>query len=134
MVAVALIFGRLTASDYEDNIASNPIIDLLRSKIICVEDTQFSQDYLDPNKRSIANALTIEFSDGGKLDEVVCEYPIGHKRRRSEGILPLMEKFKLNLARVYKQNQADHILQIVNDKDQFHKLGVNEFMDLLCTV
>ncbi|MDN5881825.1 MAG: bifunctional 2-methylcitrate dehydratase/aconitate hydratase, partial [Nitrosospira sp.] len=79
IVAVALIFGRLTASDYEDDVASDPRIDELRAKIICVEEPQFTRDYHDPEKRSIANGVTVEFSDGGKLDEVVVEYPIGHK-------------------------------------------------------
>src|SRR5438105_4386454 len=78
MVAVPLIFGRLTASDYEDAVAVDPRIDALRAKIVCVEDSGYSRDYLDPDKRSIANALTIELTDGTKLDEVAIEYPIGH--------------------------------------------------------
>src|SRR5438128_8198993 len=84
MVAVPLIHGRLTAADYEDDIAADPRIDALRAKMVCVEDHQFSKDYLDPDKRSIANAIGIEFEDGTKLEEVVVEYPIGHRRRRSE--------------------------------------------------
>jgi 2-methylcitrate dehydratase len=86
MVAVPLIHGRLAAADYEDNIADDPRIDRLRDKMVCVEDRQFSKDYLDPDKRSIANAITIEFRDGSKLKEVVVEYPIGHRRRRKEGM------------------------------------------------
>src|SRR5258706_14437297 len=78
MVAVPLLFGRLTAADYEDDVASDPRIDRLRDKITCVEDKQFTRDYLDPAKRSIANALTVEFNDGSSLPEVVVEYPIGH--------------------------------------------------------
>jgi 2-methylcitrate dehydratase len=85
MVAVPLIFGRLTAADYEDDVANDPRIDRLREKIECVEDKRFSADYLDPAKRSIANAITIEFNDGSKTREVVVEYPIGHRRRRREG-------------------------------------------------
>src|SRR5574342_1307842 len=85
MVAVPLIFGRLTAADYEDGVASDPRIDLLREKIHCVEDPQFTRDYHDPEKRSIANALTVELADGTRLPEGVVEYPIGHKRRRAEG-------------------------------------------------
>src|SRR6185437_13886729 len=132
MVEVPLIYGRLTAADYEDEIAANPQIDILRSKIICVEYLQFSQDYLDPTKRSIANALTIEFNDGSKLDEVVCEYPVGHQRRRSEGIPLLMEKFKTNLARRYAPIQQEHILAIVSNKGKFSQMAVNQFIDLLC--
>ena len=86
MVAVPLLFGRLTAGDYEDAVAKDPRIDALRDKIVCVEDPQFTQDYHDPDKRSIANALTVEFTDGKKLKEIVVEYPIGHKRRRKEGM------------------------------------------------
>ncbi|MGH8725780.1 MAG: bifunctional 2-methylcitrate dehydratase/aconitate hydratase, partial [Burkholderiales bacterium] len=89
MVAVPLIFGRLTAADYEDEVASDRRIDQLRQKIACVEDKRFTRDYHDPKKRSIANALTVELKDGTKLQEVVCEYPIGHKRRRQEG-MPLL--------------------------------------------
>jgi len=85
MVAVPILFGRLTASDYEDDIAADPRIDKLRDKIVCVEDPAFTKDYHDPAKRSIANALTVEFNDGKKLKEVVVEYPIGHKRRPQGG-------------------------------------------------
>src|ERR1700743_1563570 len=86
MVAVPLIFGRLTAADYEDKIAIDPRIDALRDKMVCVEDPQFTKDYFDPEKRSIANAITIELNDGTVLKEVVVEYPIGHRLRREEGI------------------------------------------------
>jgi len=110
MVAVPLIFGRLTAADYEDKIASDPRIDRLRNKITCVEDKRFTRDYHDPKKRSIANALTVEFKDGSKLKEVVCEYPIGHKRRRAEGMPILVEKFKTNLARRFSPKQQKAIL------------------------
>src|SRR5712664_1512649 len=94
MVAVPLIFGRLTAADYEDEVAADPRIDRLRDKMTTVEDKRFTRDYHDPKKRSIANALTVEFKDGSKLKEVVVEYPIGHKRRRQEGMPMLVEKFK----------------------------------------
>ncbi len=100
-----LIHGRLTAADYEDDIANDPRIDRLRDKMVCVEDKQFSKDYLDPAKRSIANAITIEFKDGSKLKEVVVEYPIGHRRRRKEGMPVLVAKFKTNLARRFPQKQ-----------------------------
>src|SRR3989440_2656408 len=99
MGAVPLIHGRLLAGDYEDGIAADPRIDALRAKMVCVDDPRFSKDYLDPEKRSIANAITIEFADGNRAREAVVEYPIGHRRRRKEGIPLLIEKFKTNLAR-----------------------------------
>ncbi|MBS1664742.1 MAG: bifunctional 2-methylcitrate dehydratase/aconitate hydratase [Bacteroidetes bacterium] len=129
MVAVPLIFGRLTAADYEDSVASDPRIDILRDKIICVEDPQFTKDYHDPEKRSIANALTVELNDGTKLDEVVVEYPIGHKRRRAEGIPLLLEKFKINLARKFPEKQQRTILDHSLDLKKLIDTPVNEFVD-----
>ncbi|HMB42295.1 MAG TPA: bifunctional 2-methylcitrate dehydratase/aconitate hydratase, partial [Luteimonas sp.] len=110
MVAVPLIFGRLTASDYEDSVAADPRIDRLRAKMECVEDKAFSKDYHDPEKRSIANAITIEFKDGSRTKEVIVEYPIGHRRRRKEGIPVLVEKFRTNLARRFPAKQQAAIL------------------------
>jgi len=130
MVAVPLIYGRLTAGDYEDSIASDPRIDTLRDKIVCVEDRQFTKDYHDPDKRSIANALTVEFNDGKKLKEVVVEYPIGHKRRRKEGIPVLVEKFKTNLARRFPVKQQKTILDLSLDQKKLEATSVNEYVDL----
>ncbi|MBS1917513.1 MAG: bifunctional 2-methylcitrate dehydratase/aconitate hydratase [Bacteroidetes bacterium] len=130
MVAVPLIYGRLTAADYEDNIAKDPRIDLLRDKIECVEDTWFTKDYHDPEKRSISNALTVELSDGTVLDEVIVEYPIGHKRRREEGIPELIKKFKINLARRFAEKQQQTILNSVLDYKKLAATRVNEFVDL----
>ena len=130
MVAVPLIFGRLTARDYEDEVARDPRIDNLRAKISCVEDVQFTADYHDPEKRSIANALTVIFKDGTRLDEVVVEYPIGHARRRTEGIPLLIEKYKTNLARIFPQSQQDEILGVSLDRARLESMPVNEFMDL----
>lgn len=130
MVAVPLIFGRLTARDYEDDVASDPRIDALRAKISCEEDPQFTVDYHDPSKRSIANALKVEFTDGSSLDEVVVEYPIGHARRRVEGIPLLIEKFRTNLARVFPKSQQEEILDYSLDRQRFEATPVNEFMDL----
>jgi 2-methylcitrate dehydratase len=129
MIAVPLLFGRLTASDYEDGVAKDPRIDKLRAKMTCVEDKGFSRDYHDPKKRSIANALTVEFKDGSKLKEVVCEYPIGHKRRRKEGMPVLVEKFKRNLARRYSEKQQRAILDLCMDADRLAATPVNEFVD-----
>jgi 2-methylcitrate dehydratase len=130
MVAVPLLFGRLTAQDYEDDVASDPRIDSLRKKIVCVEDKRFTRDYHDPAKRSIANALTVEFKDGTKLAEVVCEYPIGHKRRRKEGMPILVEKFKTNLARRFPAKQQNAILELCMDAARLEKTPVDEFVDL----
>jgi len=131
MVAVPIIFGRLTAGDYEDAIATDPRIDKLRDKIVCVEDKQFTKDYHDPEKRSIANALTVEFSDGKKLKELVVEYPIGHKRRRKEGMPVLVEKFKTNLARRFPVKQQKAILDLCLDPKKLAATPVNEFVDLM---
>ena len=129
MIAVPLLFGRLTAADYEDGVAKDPKIDALRKKMFCVEDKGFSRDYHDPKKRSIANALTVEFKDGTKLKEVVCEYPIGHKRRREEGMPVLVEKFKTNLARRYAEKQQRAILDLCMDAGRLESTPVNEFVD-----
>ncbi len=130
MVAVPLIFGRLTAGDYEDSVAADPRIDALREKIICVEDPAFTADYHDPDKRSIANALTVEFNDGSKLDEVVCEYPIGHKRRRAEGIPLLEDKFRTNLARRFPARQQARITDVSLDQKALEAMPVHEYVDL----
>ncbi len=131
MVAVPIIFGRLTASDYEDKIASDKRIDTLRDKISCVEDPKFTKDYHDPAKRSIANALTVEFTDGKVMKEIVVEYPIGHKRRRKEGMPVLMAKFKTNLARVFAEKQRGAIWDLCIDSKRLDATPVNEFVDMM---
>ncbi|MBN6363257.1 MULTISPECIES: bifunctional 2-methylcitrate dehydratase/aconitate hydratase [Providencia] len=130
MVAVPLIFGRLTAADYEDNVAKDERIDALRAKMHCTEDVQFTQDYHDPEKRSISNGLTITLKDGQVLDEVVIEYPVGHKRRRKEGMPLLLNKFRVNLARQFPEAQQIRILTASLDKPMLEKMPVNEYMDL----
>ncbi|MEZ0600632.1 bifunctional 2-methylcitrate dehydratase/aconitate hydratase [Paraburkholderia sp. IW21] len=130
MIAVPLIHGRLTAADYEDSIAQDPRIDVLRARMECVEDAQFTKDYHDPEKRSIANALTIEFNDESTFDEVVVEYPIGHKRRREDGIPLLVEKFKTNLARRFPVKQQLAILDVSLDQVRLEAMPVNEYVDL----
>src|SRR5512139_2137269 len=130
MVAVPLLFGRLTAADYEDSVASDPRIDTLRDKITCVEDPQFTRDYHDPEKRSIANGLTVELNDGTRLPEVVIEYPIGHRRRRAEGMPVLVEKFRTNLARRFPKKQQQAILDVSLDRSRLEVMPVNEYVDL----
>jgi 2-methylcitrate dehydratase len=131
MVAVPFIFGRLTARDYEEDIAADPRIDALRDKIVCVEDPGYTADYHNPEKRSIANAITVEFTDGTVFDEVAVEYPIGHARRRTEGIPLLIEKYKTNLARIYDGDKQKKIIDLCLDYDKLAATPVNEFMDLL---
>lgn len=130
IVAVPLIFGRLTSADYEDAVAADPRIDELRDKIICIEDPQFTKDYYDPEKRSIANGLTLEFKDGSKLEEVVVEYPVGHRLRRSEGIPLLEEKFRINLARRFPAHQCEAIMNACRDQNRLEAMPVHEFIDL----
>ena len=130
MVAVPLIFGRLTAKDYEDEIAADPRIDVLREKIVCVEDAQFSVDYHDPEKRSIANAVTIEFNDGSKSDEIVVEYPVGHKRRRAEGLPLLVEKYKRNLRRIFDDSQVSKIEEATLNFDHILTMNADDFISL----
>jgi 2-methylcitrate dehydratase len=130
MVAVPLIFGRLTAGDYEDTVAADPRIDALRAKISCVEDPQYTADYHDPDKRSIPNALTVVFNDGSALDEVAVEYPIGHRRRRAEGVPLLVDKFRTNLARRFGREQQQKILDASLDQAALEAMPVHEYVDL----
>jgi len=129
MVAIPLIFGRLTAADYEEEIAADPRIDALRNKIVCVEDPAFTADYHDPAKRSIANSLRVSFNDGSVLEETV-EYPIGHKRRRADGIPLLEAKFQRNLARRFPPSQQAAILEASSDLAALEAMPVNAFVDL----
>jgi 2-methylcitrate dehydratase len=134
MVAVPLIFGRLTAEDYDDAIACDPIwgkrIDHLRATITCVEDPQFTADYHDPSKRSIANALTVELKDGATLPEVIVEYPIGHRLRRTDGIPLLLEKFKTNLDRRFSPEVRDRILNASLDQANLEATPVDQYVSL----
>ena len=130
VVAMALIFGRLTARDYEDDVAADPRIDALREKIVCIEDPAFTADYHDPDKRSIANALTIEFGDGVQLPEVVVEYPIGHARRRAQGMPLLVEKFRTHLAHRFPAQQREAILKVSLDQKALEAMPVQDYVDL----
>ena len=129
MIAIPLLFGRLTAADYEDNVASDVRIDALRAKVECVEEPRFTTDYHDPEKRSIANALRIELNDGTVLEETV-EYPIGHRRRREEGIPLLIEKFKANLRRRFNEEQQKRILDASLDRGCLEEMPVSGYVDL----
>jgi 2-methylcitrate dehydratase len=133
MIAIPLIFGRLTAGDYEDAVAADPVwgprIDAVRERITCVEEPSFTKDYHDPEKRSIANSLRMELNDGTVLEETV-EYPIGHRRRREEGMPLLIEKFKTNLRRRYEEERQGRILAASLDRERLASMPVNEYVDL----
>ncbi|HUN83244.1 MAG TPA: bifunctional 2-methylcitrate dehydratase/aconitate hydratase [Terracidiphilus sp.] len=133
MIAIPLLFGRLTAADYEDDVAANPKfgprIDALRAKVECVEDPQFTRDYHDQEKRSIANALRVELSDDAVIEETV-EYPIGHRRRREEGLPLLVEKFKTNLRRRFPEERQQRILEASLNREKLEAMPVNEYVDL----
>ena len=130
MTAIGLIHGSLTALHYEDDVARDPRIDDLRAKMRCVENPQWSADYLDPSKRSIANAVQVVFEDGSKTRNVVVEYPVGHRRRREEGVPLLIEKFKTNLARRFPPKQCEAILRVCLDARKLDAMPVSEFVDL----
>ena len=129
MVGFALLHGRLTAEDYEDG-AAGPELDALREKIVCVEDPALTRTYHDPQKRAIPNAITIELSDGTKLDELLVEYPVGHARRREEGVPLLEAKFRRNLARRFPAKQQEQILEASLDQRALESLAVDRYVDL----
>jgi 2-methylcitrate dehydratase len=130
MTAIGLIKGNLTAADYEDAVAHDPRVDRLRAKMNCVEHKPWSRDYLDPKKRSIANAVQVFFDDGSKSDKAIVEYPIGHRRRRKEGVPLLEAKFRTNLARRLAPGQQQAILDLTRSQERLEATPVNEFVDL----
>lgn len=130
MVAVGLLKGGLTARDYEDDAAADPRIDRLRSKMVCIENRQYSRDYLDPKKRSIANRLQIFFRDGTATRKVAVEYPLGHRRRRQEGIPLLEAKFRRNLARRFPDERQQAILAVCRDQQRLEATPVRDFVDM----
>ena len=130
MVAVPLLKGSLTASDYEDVVAADPRVDALRAKMEVVENVGFTRDYLDPERRSIANALQVFFDDGSATAQVEVEYPVGHRRRRAEGYPLLDAKFAVNLARRFAQKQQATIRTACADPAALDALPVDAFVDL----
>ena len=129
MIAVGLLKGNLVAEDYEDDVASDPLLDQLREKMEVEENTKFSEDYLDPAKRSIANSLQIFFKDGTSTDVEEVHYPIGHKNRRSEGIPILINKFERNLNTQFSNQHASEIMSLFEDDERLFNLPVSEFVD-----
>ena len=129
MIAVPLIKGSLSAEDYEDDIASDPRIDQLRDKMTVAVNERFTREYLESDKRAIGNAIEIIFSDGSSIKESI-DYPIGHRRRREEGIPLLKEKFERYLRGKLNQKKADHILQICGTQETFEQTPVNDMMNM----
>ena len=130
MVAVALIFGRLTAADYEDDVARDPRIDVLRARMQVRENAAFSRDYLDPDKRAIGNAVQVFFNDGTGTPRVAVDYPIGHARRRAEGIPKLLEKFRENVATRFDEARVAAIERVCADRQALEAMTVPEFVEL----
>ena len=130
MTAIGLIFGDLTADHYEEAIAKDPRIDTLRDKMVCVENPQYTEDYLDPNKRSIANAVQAFFKDGSSTDKVTVEYPIGHRRRRAEGMPLLMKKFEANLVSRFAPEQCAAIWRLCTNPAALDATAVDKFTDM----
>lgn len=130
MAAIGLLKGSLTAADYEDDVAHDPRIDAIRDKMVCVEKAEYTKDYLDPEKRSIANAIQVFFKDGSQSENIAVEYPIGHRRRRGEGIPELVKKFKVNLARRFDAGKQAAILDLCSDQKKLEATPVNQFVDM----
>lgn len=132
MTAVPLIFGNLVAEHYENDFhAAHPLIDELRAKMEVIEEPRYSREYLEADKRSIANALQIFFTDGTSTEKIEVEYPVGHRRRRVEGIPLLEEKFRSNLATRFPAARVEKIFALCKDQDTLERMPVHEFMDML---
>ena len=130
MTAIGILKGDLVAEDYEDDVASDPRVDQLREKMFIEEDNRYSQEYLEADKRSIANSIQIFFKDGSSTEKIEVEYPIGHRRRREQGIPLLVEKFKRNLATQFSDNRCQEILSLCLDQGTLETTTVPEFMNL----
>jgi 2-methylcitrate dehydratase len=130
MIAVPLIFGRLTASDYNDDVAADPRIDALRDRMQVRENPQFTQDYFDPDKRYIGNSVQVFFKDGTSTGKVSIDYPIGHRKRRAEGIPVLMAKCEAALRAHLPAEQADRIMALTQTPEALESLPVQDFMNL----
>lgn len=131
MTAVGLLKGNLVAEDYEDDVASDPRIDLLRSKMVIEEDKRYSREYLAADNRSVANAVQIFFEDGSSTEKIEVEYPIGHRRRREEGLPLLIEKFKNNLGTQFSESRSEVILNLCLDESKLESTAVSDFMELI---
>jgi len=131
MVAVPLIFGRLTAADYEDDVASDPRIDELRDKIEVKENEQYTRDYFDPELRYIGNSVQVFFKDGSSTEKVAVDFPIGHRERRAEGIPVLKKKFVDSVSPKLADKQWAELDALCRDRDKLAATAVDDFMALL---
>jgi 2-methylcitrate dehydratase len=131
IVAVSLICGELTADHYEDRIAADPRIDRLREKMVVVEEPRYSREYLEPDKRSIANAVQVFFKDGTKTERVAIEYPLGHRRRRAEALPLLLQKARSNLGTLLPAQRAEEIVALCRDRPRLEAMPVPQFVDRL---
>ena len=134
MVAIGLLKGNLVAEDYEDDVAKDPRIDALREKMVINEDKRYSKEYLEADKRSIANRIKIHFNDGTSTEEVEVEYPIGHKRRREEGIPVLEKKFKDNLDITFNEEVSDKIFTLCMKQEKLEETSVTDFQKLFSKI
>ena len=130
MTAIGLLKGDLVAEDYEDDVASDPRVDQLREKMVIEEDERYTKEYLESDKRSIANAIQIFFQDGSSTDKIEVEYPIGHRRRREQGIPLLVEKFERNLATQFSNERCDAIQSLCSNQEDLESTSVIDFMEL----
>jgi 2-methylcitrate dehydratase len=130
MVAVPLLFGRLTADDYNDDVAADPRIDALRAKMTVKENPLFTKDYFDPEKRYIGNSVQVFFADGSKTDKVSIDYPIGHRKRRAEGIPVLLRKFEAALGGYFQAGQAARILDACREANRLESMPLHDFLRL----
>jgi 2-methylcitrate dehydratase len=130
MIAIGLLKGDLVAEDYEDDVASDPRVDALREKMVISEDVRYSTEYHEADKRSIANKIQIHFNDGSSTDEIEVEYPIGHKRRREEGIPVLEQKFLNNLEITYDTDKCAEIYNLCTNQKDLENISVTDFQDL----
>jgi 2-methylcitrate dehydratase len=131
MTAIGLLKGDLIAEDYEDDVASDPRVDALRDKMVIEEDERYSKEYLEADKRSIANAIVIHFKDGTSTERVEVEYPIGHRRRREQGIPLLVEKFERNLRTQFSEDRSKAILELCENQEVLESTSVTDFMELM---
>jgi 2-methylcitrate dehydratase len=128
MVAIALIFGRLSASDYEDATASDPRIDALREKMVVSENSTFTEEYYAPDKRYIGNAVQVFFKDGTRTERVQVDVPLGHRKRRAEGMPVLVQKFEASVAAHFSPKQTEAIKAMFADRAKLEKMPVQEFV------
>jgi 2-methylcitrate dehydratase len=124
-----LLHGDLTSEHYEDVAAAEPRIDQLRSKMVVIEEMQYSRDYLDPDLRSISNRVQVFFEDGTATDAVEVQFPLGHRRRRNEAIGPLKSKFRTNAGKRFTENRVESLVQLFHDGQSLWNTRVSEFMD-----